>query len=382
MDSLNNFDAELFLQRDWQQKPLLIRGALRNTEQLISPEELAGLSLEEEMESRLVLFQQGQWSLRHGPFNEKDFQQLPASNWTLLVQAVDHASPSIAELMDYFRFIPNWRLDDIMVSYATEGGSVGPHFDNYDVFLVQASGQREWQIGDICDQQSPLLDHPDLSLLENFNCQQRYLLEAGDILYIPPGYSHWGIATSNDCVTCSVGFRAPAVTDILTGLADHLSLPDSARQRFIDLNPQLQDNPGEITHSVINQLQQLVKQSLADPRALEIWFGDYMTQPKYDNDYDQDSETEENILSQLQSGQTACRDPSSRFAYLSSAGQILLFINGQHRLLDTANRGLAELLCGNKKFSADELNTWASKPASRALILELFERGLLYFDQD
>jgi 50S ribosomal protein L16 3-hydroxylase len=380
---LNNFDIEQFLSQQWQQTPLLIRQALDNTEALISPDELAGLACEAEMESRLVSYQQRQWQLRHGPFDAGDFAQLPASHWTLLVQAVDHASPAIAGLMEYFRFIPNWRLDDIMVSYAADEGSVGPHYDNYDVFLVQTSGQREWQLGQRCDQHSPRLLHPELLLLEHFECQQRYLLSAGDILYIPPGYSHWGIAKGGDCITCSVGFRAPAVGDIVAEFANYLASSSDPANRFTDADPQWQANPGEITASAIEQLSQLITQAVDNPTALAKWFGEYMTQPKYDADIIEPTEKAQSVQAQLGRDTPVKRDPGSRFAYNNDPhmpGTTHLFINGQYHELDSKQHALAQLLCGQVSFDASELLGWIQRADTQVLLLDLFATGCLYFD--
>ena len=198
---LGDMAAEDFLRDYWQKKPLLIRQAFPDYENPLSPDELAGLALEEEVESRIVLTQgKSPWELRRGPFAEDDFKTLPERDWTLLVQAVDQFVPDIADLISAFSFLPSWRVDDVMVSYAAPGGSVGPHFDNYDVFLLQTHGRRRWKIGQTCSPASPLLEHPDLRILENFEQQQEWVLEPGDMLYIPPGVAHYGIA-EDDCST-------------------------------------------------------------------------------------------------------------------------------------------------------------------------------------
>ena len=380
MVSLNNFDTEKFLRNNWQKRPLLIRQGLDNTEAFISFDELAGLACEPEMESRLVSYQQQQWYLRHGPFSKSDFSQLPNSHWTLLVQAVDHVSPAIFELMDSFRFIPNWRLDDIMVSYACKGGGVGPHFDNYDVFRVQTSGQREWQLGPRCDESNPLIDHPDLLLLDNFECQQRFVLNPGDILYIPPRYSHWGIAKDNNCITCSVGFRAPALADIIVEYAEHLGQGLTSQQRFQDQRRQLQDNPGEISHHVIDQLRSLIVKTVDDQNALESWFGKYMTQAKYEHDTDEIIETEQGMTEKLLAGHPVFRDPSTRLAYIAGYEQTQFFCNGLCWQLDSRYVALAKLLGGQTVFSAEDFTEWLGLSHSRKLLIAMFEKGQLYFN--
>src|SRR5690554_6799721 len=176
-----------FLQDYWQKKPLLIRNAWPGFKPLLSAEELAGLSLEEVIESRLVQ-EHGEtpWQVRSGPFTESDYQALPDSHWTLLVQAVDQWIPEAADLLEHFRFIPSWRIDDLMISYAVNGGSVGPHYDQYDVFLLQAEGQREWRIGQMCSEQSAIVKGPKIRLLEQFDQTDSFVLNPGDMLYLPP----------------------------------------------------------------------------------------------------------------------------------------------------------------------------------------------------
>ena len=161
------------------------------------------------------------WSLRHGPFTEQDFLNLPEQDWTLLVQAVDLWVPQVQQLQDRFEFLPRWRMDDVMVSFACPGGSVGPHFDQYDVFLLQVEGTRRWQIGGHCDGNTPLKADCPMRVLECFSSRQEWLLEPGDMLYLPPGIAHWGVAES-ECLTYSIGFRSPSIADLLGDLAVEL----------------------------------------------------------------------------------------------------------------------------------------------------------------
>jgi 50S ribosomal protein L16 3-hydroxylase len=210
---------ELFLAQYWQRKPLLIRKAIPGFKPPVSSDELAGLALEQSVESRLIERSGNIWQVQHGPFIEADFVR--QESWTLLVQAVDHYIPGVAALRRLIDFIPQWRVDDVMVSYATDGGSVGPHFDNYDVFLLQGEGERLWQLGSYCDESSPLLPHEELRILSSFESSEEHLLQQGDILYVPPGYAHWGIARG-ECTTFSIGFRAPRITDMVSRWVDQL----------------------------------------------------------------------------------------------------------------------------------------------------------------
>ncbi len=212
--------ADRFLRDYWQKQPLLMRAVASGLDQP-DPETLAGLALEAEVESRLITGHgDGPWNLQHGPFTERDFQVLPRENWTLLVQSVDCFLTDVSLLLDQFDFLPGWRLEDIMISYAARGGSVGPHFDRYDVFLIQARGSRRWKLGGQCHAHTPLLQHDQLKLLETMEVEEEYVLHPGDALYLPPGVAHWGIAEDSDCVTWSVGFRAPSPVELLARLAD------------------------------------------------------------------------------------------------------------------------------------------------------------------
>lgn len=215
-----------FLARFWQQKPCLIRQASRIRTNPISAEELAGLACEEEIESRLVIENTNNetglahWSLRNGPFEFDDFSRLPEHRWTLLVQDIDKIDAPFREtvqsLLAQFRFIPDWRFDDLMISYAADGGSVGPHWDEYDVFLLQVEGRRHWSIGEVIDSDIPvqLLDNSELRILADFKGTQSWLLEPGDMLYLPPGVPHFGVA-DGPCMTWSIGYRAPAGDELL-----------------------------------------------------------------------------------------------------------------------------------------------------------------------
>ena len=234
-----------FLAQYWQKKPLLCPQALRQFESPLSPEELAGLAMEPDIESRLVWQQKGVWRQRNGPFEENEFKG--TEPWTLLVQRVDHWHDAVAALRQTLPALPRWRFDDVMVSYATDGAGVGPHFDRYDVFLLQGSGRREWRIGPTCDDDTPQLTENGLNLIPPFEADETYLLEPGDVLYVPPGVAHWGIAQGNS-MTFSLGFRAPRVADLLARRVDAVleQLADSALLED-GLTSNIPGRPGEIT---------------------------------------------------------------------------------------------------------------------------------------
>ena len=282
---LGDTTAEEFLKRYWQREPLLIRGALPNYVSPFSPDELAGLATDEDVESRLVIetpsgdSAASNWELRHGPFTDVDFAQLPPTNWSLLVQAVDLWVPDAQALLDRFDFLPRWRMDDIMASFAPDGGSVGPHFDQYDVFLLQVEGERLWQTGAACDEQTPLVPGSDLSIVADFVPTQEWLLAPGDMLYLPPKLSHWGVA-QNNCMTFSIGFRSPTLADMLGDLAVELGALD-ASAHYVD--PAL--TPGMASETIDDAFVQHAKAQLLglldNDALIADWFARYMTRPKY-----------------------------------------------------------------------------------------------------
>lgn len=282
---LGAISREEFLRDYWQKKPLLIRQALPSFEPPLDINELAGLALEETVESRLVMEQgpESPWQLFNGPFEEKFLQELPEKDWTLLVQAVDHLLPEVGELLQAFDFLPSWRVDDLMISYAPEGGSVGPHFDYYDVFLLQASGKRRWQLGQHCDESSPLRTDTKLKILTEFeaNAEQDWVLEPGDLLYLPPQLAHWGTSLSQDCTTWSVGFRALSAEEILCGVADFIGETLQEDLRYTDADIQLPEHVAAIDDAAMDRVKSLLNKVMDNPAALSEWFGRAMTQTKY-----------------------------------------------------------------------------------------------------
>lgn len=326
-----DFDSAAFLRDYWQKKPLLIRNPWLSWQNPLEPDELAGLACEAEVESRLVVGAQGSWAVEHGPLAEARFAGLGHQPSTLLVQAVDHHVPEVAALITPFRFIPNWRIDDVMVSYATDGGGVGPHYDQYDVFLIQGNGRRRWRIGQLCDDESPLIPHDDLRLLAEFHATDEWILEPGDILYVPPRIAHDGVAVGDDCMTYSVGFRAPSRVELLSHFVDDLVAEMQDDDRYADPGLSLQDNPGEISSSALDALHRMAIEKLQDRAHFARWFGSYNSTRKYPEiDWSpEDLAGETEVLVQLRSGINIARNPASRFSFLRHDHEmILLFVDG------------------------------------------------------
>ncbi|MEH6811720.1 MAG: cupin domain-containing protein, partial [Motiliproteus sp.] len=236
LSHLGDIPVETFLAEYWHKKPLLVRQAFSDLSLPVTADELAGLACEEGVESRLLVETPatGDWQLRHGPFAESVFAELPKECWTLLVQAVDHWVPEAADFVEQFRFIPSWRMDDLMISYAAKGGGVGPHYDNYDVFLLQTEGQRRWDIGGCYDEGSEFVPDKPVRILKNWQPEQSWVLNPGDMLYLPPRVGHNGVAESDGCMTYSVGYRAPQNGDMLMHFASYCAGGMTDEDRYAD----------------------------------------------------------------------------------------------------------------------------------------------------
>lgn len=378
---LTRFDSAVFLRDFWQRKPLLIRNPWQAWAEPLSPDELAGLACEDDAEARIVIREGEGWMVEHGPFSEERFAALPARPWTLLVQAVDHHVPAVAALREPFRFIPKWRIDDVMVSYATDGGGVGPHYDQYDVFLIQGSGRRRWRIGAACDAATALLPHDDLRLLAEFEPVEEWILEPGDILYLPPRIAHDGIAVGDDCMTYSIGFRAPSRSELIAHWCDQVlaDLPDDDRYEDPGLAPQ--DNAGEISAHAIARLHEMVTEKMLDRAAFARWFGRYNSTPKYP---EADWSPEEPLtLADLRDGAAGgmgvCCNPASRFSFVrETADRLLLFVDGECFACTGPAAALAERICAGSPVSVDPATMKSTEVTD--LLLALCNRGSVAFD--
>ena len=275
--------ASAFLREYWQKKPLLIRQAysqsspFRQFSDPFSPQQLISLACAEEAQARLVTQHRGKWQLHHAPFEMAKFDRLGKKNWTVLVQGVNHLLPQAAELLRHFSFIPHARLDDLMVSYAPKGGGVGPHFDSYDVFLLQGSGHRRWQIS--AQRDHTLVEGIPLKILKHFAPEQEWVLAPGDMLYLPPHYAHNGIA-EDDCMTYSIGFRAPTHQDLaeqfLVYLQDRLCLDGM----YVDRQLKLPRHPSEIGTDMLRQVKQVIQKISWREHDIADFLGSYLSEPK------------------------------------------------------------------------------------------------------
>lgn len=370
-----------FLKRHWQKRPLLIRGAFPTFKPPLTSAELAGLACEDGIESRLVLQTRRRpgWQLRHGPFRRRDFTGLPKSRWTLLVQDVDKHVPEAARLLDVFRFIPDWRVDDLMISYAVDGGSVGPHVDAYDVFLLQAEGLRRW---DISTRPHVPAETAGLELrqVRDFTPEESWLLFPGDMLYLPPGVAHHGIALGSG-MTCSIGFRAPSARELLSDYAARLLEPGHGERRYMD--PDLAPEGvrrGELSTRARRRLRRLLQTELEAP---DLWpdvgFGRYLTEIK---PWLQPTARVRRSSPAKFKKDCARHDrlrwhPAARVLWFKDRGRTHLFVDGRHYPLPPHLTALVRLLCGGRDIAARRLRRYGGHPVAGPMLLECINKGEL-----
>ena len=277
LNMLGGLSINEFLRDYWQKKPLLIRQAIPGFTGLLDPSQLISLSRSEDAQARLVSNKRGKWHLLEGPFEAEDYTALGKTKWTVLLQGVNHILPEAAELLKRFNFIPHARLDDLMVSYAPKAGGVGPHFDSYDVFLLQGLGQRRWQIS--AQKDRTLLADAPLKILKNFEPEQEWVLQSGDMLYLPPHWAHNGIA-EDDCMTYSIGFRTPSYQELgeqfLVFLQDRLCLDGM----YADPDLKLQRHPSEISADMLKQVQAVIQRVKWGGADIADFLGSYLSEPK------------------------------------------------------------------------------------------------------
>lgn len=380
---IKDFDVDGFLRDYWQKKPLLIKNPWKNWQNPMAPDELAGLACEQDVESRLIVKTENEWNVENGPLPVSRFDELGDDDWTLLVQAVDHYVSKVAALIEPFRFIPNWRIDDVMVSFAADGGGAGPHFDQYDVFLVQGSGKRLWQIGSICDEGSDLLPHNDLRLLADFEAIEEWVSEPGDILYVPPGVSHNGVAIGNDCMTYSIGFRSPSRSELIGYWVDDMLSEISDDDRYGDPALQEQVNPGEISAEAIDHLHAMITEKTSNRAAFAQWFGQFSSTPKYpDVDWRPEEPLSiEKLIETISAGNSISRNPASRFSFIQHGTELLsLFVDGHCFKCSEQAAKFAQKICAHASFAIN--HDLLSSDDTMSLIAALYNQGSIFIDLD
>jgi 50S ribosomal protein L16 3-hydroxylase len=383
---LAGLTPQQFMRRHWQKKPLLVRQALPGFKPILSRPELFALAAQEEVESRLVVQSATGWRMKSGPFAPRSLPALNKPGWSLLVQGVDMHEAKAHALLQQFRFVPDARMDDLMISYASAGGGVGPHFDSYDVFLLQASGRRRWRIGKQTD--FTLQEGVPLKILQNFVPTEEFVLEAGDMLYLPPRYAHDGVAEDafaadgkpEACMTYSIGFRAPSQTELAGALLQRLAEfgaddEDSAAVPKLYRDPQqpATANPAALPAELTEFARQAVASALKDPLALACALGEYLTEPKPSVWFDEPVERPSGAPASGASPSLVL-DARTRMMY----DEHHIFINGESYRAKGADAALMRLLADQRQLRAAELGK--ASVSAQNLLADWREAGWLSFE--
>ncbi|MBM5571086.1 MULTISPECIES: cupin domain-containing protein [Deefgea] len=284
---LGNISPEEFLRDYWQKKPLLIRQAWTDFPELIDFVRLAELAARDDVESRLIEYKNQSWKLENGPFSSARLKRLGETDWTILVQNVNHLVPHISDLLYRFNFLPYTRLDDLMISYAPPGGTVGPHYDSYDVFLLQVGGQKRWQISS--DDASGFIEDAPIRVLKDFNPEQEWVLEHGDMLYLPPKYAHYGVALEPG-MTYSIGFRAPKTQEIASKFLEYLQDELCLDGIYADPDATVTNTPAQIDQQFATRIGDMLKKVTWNEKTITDFIGRYFSEPKPHVFFDQTEE--------------------------------------------------------------------------------------------
>lgn len=366
-----DISQQQFLDEYWQQKPLLVRQAMPGIKPVFTPEELAGLCCDVETSSRIVI-EHGNtpWEAKYSPFEDQDFLDLPDTHWTLLVNDLETLYPELLSIMQPFNFIPDWRVDDLMVSYAADGGSVGPHIDEYDVFLIQLKGKRRWQL-DMNADPGNIFPDLELKILQSFHADHDWLMEPGDMLYLPPGIAHHGVA-EGACMTYSIGFRAPRRCDLLVSWLEKLAAKPENKSRYYDAKRTIQLQHGKITENEIMQLREFLLEGLVtDTNIFREWLGETLTESKHDHSIEP---TNDNFNSEL----SYQRSPEFKIAWMQQNNQIQLFISGQQTSWPDDVQELIETICARHIYDGTELTALCKTQQHKELLNHLIHLNVLY----
>ena len=374
---LSEFTQAEFLRDYWQKKPVVIRQGFQHFEDPISADELAGLACEEEVESRLIYKEAEQWQAKFGPFESYD--HLGEKDWSLVVQALDNWSEDAAQIIEAFRFIPHWRLDDLMASFATPGGSVGPHIDLYDTFICQGSGKRHWRVGGQGEHQQ-FAAHEALLHVKEFDAIIDVELLPGDILYIPPGHPHEG-KTLETSLSFSVGFRTNSTVTLVSGLADYLIDNELGDELIEDPERIAVDNPGAINKSDFHLLKNHLTKLLDNDDFIRQFTGTYLTQAKHELDLVESEEAfEAEDVSEILADNTLMRLGGLRaFYFTESVENGLCYIDGAEHKFSPEIAGAVKLLCDNVVVTPEQIEPWRSNSDFIDFICPLLNRGYWYF---
>lgn len=374
---LNGITPKQFLEQYWQKKPLVIRQGFKNFNDLLSPEEIAGLACEDMVESRRVFKENNEWQAEFGPF--ESYEELGATDWTLIVQALNNWVPEAEELIKCFDFIPRWRFDDVMVSYATLGGGVGPHIDLYDVFICQGSGRRRWRVGDLGPHKE-FAAHPALLHTEAFDPIIDVELLPGDILYLPPGYPHDGVSLE-ESMSFSVGYRTASAKDMVSAMADHIIDKDLCNEQIVDAERALSEYSGVVNSVDLERIKQQLLATL-DNKLVSEFGGRYLTQSKCELDLPDENLGFQSLdVTEQLKLQPLIKLGGLRCLYFDeSVAEGVLYINGEQQQFTSGKEALIALLCNTQQLTLADLRPWLDNSEVIELLTDWVNAGYWYFD--
>ena len=376
--SLPHFDTQEFLQEYWQKRPALLRKVIPGFQNFAPVETIFSIAKSETADSRLVLEKDGDypWQVLHGPFESDDLETLPRNHWSLLVQNLELHIAEAADFLSLFNFLPNWRIDDLMVSYATDKGSVGPHLDNYDVFLFQAEGTRSWSINYRDYDETNFIKDLDLKIIDKFVANECWELEPGDMLYLPPGIAHHGVAQEKS-ITLSVGFRAPGRNEILAGLLDSL-IENSTDVRFFDPQRKLQKHPGEIETDDLDSIHRILNSAFSNRSLLLDCLGKSCTElPENFFADEPDSLLDRTgFITRFKNEQFLRKHAVKSVFYRLEDGPIL-FVNGDRLVFPAELQSFVEEFSASPEFSNPLGNQQSCPEKLVDFLLELYNAGHL-----
>ncbi|WP_157726622.1 cupin domain-containing protein [Thalassotalea crassostreae] len=375
----NDLTAEQFLEKYWQKQPLLIKGAFKDFQDPIEADELAGLAMEEFIQSRIVNRTKNNWQVKHGPF--VDYSEFGEANWTLLVQAVNNWFAEVDALIEPFKFVPSWRIDDVMVSFSTPGGGVGPHLDQYDVFIIQGEGKRRWRVGNPDPSLETLLPHEDLKQVSEFEAVIDEVTEPGDLLYIPPNHPHDGIAIDNS-LNYSIGFQAPNAQELYSAFADHQLDNQLFENRFDDKNRKATNSPEELSMEDIQLLTNEMKESLNDESLMKHFMGKYLTTVHHPLNLLVPMEplSFKQIYGFLEDGNSINAVLGLKAVVINTNNYKALFANGEEFLLEDDTKALAHLLARKQPLTLEQLKSSLDCLKNKQLLTNVINKGLWSFE--
>ncbi len=368
--------VEQFLSEYWQKKPLLVRNAWPGFQNPLPPAAFLKLSEREDALSRLMVQHEGEhnWELDEGPFDPDTFSSMPDSHWTLLIQEVDRLVPEVRDMLGVVDFLPKWRLDDVMISYAANGGGVGAHIDNYDVFLLQGHGRRRWQINTTPVEEEVLIEDIDVSILADFEADRDWMLEPGDMLYLPPRIAHYGVA-EGECMTFSIGCRAPSEQEILGAVLEQALTNVDPDARYADPDLRRGVPVAAIGDDVLDWVSKMLGQLTSDRAALREMMGTILSQPR--RWVDESALPEDTLVEALEDGGRVRPGSSSQLLMEEVEGSLHLFAAGELVELDAAFIPVFEKLIAGDGLRADDLGQDVELDD---LLDDLYSQGTLVVD--